>query len=1203
MANRYWVGGSGTWNTTSTTNWSASSGGASGASVPTAADSVFFDRTGTYTVTMTGALTCLDITVSAGTVTFATGTTPTLAISGSMSLLAGTVWNATGALTFNATTTGKTVTTNGTSIGGSVTFDGVGGGWTLGSALTLTANSVTLTNGSFDTGNYNITANGIGSSNSNTRTLTLGSSTISIFVSNGTAVLFTTTTGLTFNAGTSQINMTATIPTSQSVAFAGGGLTFNNVSFSGGFSSTGAAQITGANTFANLSFSGRTTTGIGNITFASDQTITGTLTLSANTNATCRSFIKSNTFNTTRTLTVGTFAAGAADYDFQDIAIAGAASPISGTRFGDAKGNSGITFSSAKTVYWNLTGAQSWSSTGWATSSGGSPAIANFPLAQDAAVFDNTGSVTGTITINGAWNVGTVDMSARTSAMTLATSTNAPFIYGNWINGSGTTLTGTGVLTFSGRGSQTITSAGKSFTQPITINSPGGTVTTQDAFTTASTVTTTLTAGTLSLGTFTWTTGLFSCGGGTLSFGTGNITLTGGGTTQFTGSTSTTVTGTPNVYLTYSGATGTSLSPAAVTETNSINFIITAGTYALSISGSQNIRNLDFSNGGTSTYTGDWAGSANTLTCYGNLTLKSGMTNSGTGTITFAATSGTKTITSAGATIPRNMTFNGVGGTWQLQDALNIGSNPVTLTNGTFDANNYNVTASGFTSSNSNTRTVAVGSGTWTLTSGGSAWSTTTSTNLTVTGTGTVSLTAATGKSFSGGSVAYTNITLDQGGAGALTISGANTFKDITATYTATAATTITFTASATQTVSSFTAGGAATKLLTLNSSSGAGTQATIAVSGGNTISTDYLNVKDIAFTPAPATDGSTPYVWYLGANSTNSGNNTGGLFQAGGVGALKVYQITNTATTSWTVPSDWNSSSNTIHLIGGGGGGAGAAATGNTKAAGAGGGGGGYRVLTNYSTTPSSSITVAVGTGGTSGNNAFGSAGTGGTTSWATTNTATGGTGGSTTSTPTSVGGTGGSGTYSGGTGGAGAVGTAASTGYGGGGGGGAAGVNGVGGTGGAGFGSTTAASIAGGGGGGNGGGTNGTAGSAALGGSGGNNSGGAGGATGGSGAGAAGSLGGGGAGGANGTTGGLGGAGIDILNTIGAGGGRGGSSATGTAGGNTLIYGGGGSGSGVSIAGSTGTGGAGAQGLIVIAYTPSAGVASNTNFFMMFN
>ena len=87
MADRYWVGGSGTWNTTSTTNWSTASGGGSGASVPTVSDNVIFDQAGTYTVTMTGALACLDITVSAGTVTFATGTSPTLNIRGSMTLL------------------------------------------------------------------------------------------------------------------------------------------------------------------------------------------------------------------------------------------------------------------------------------------------------------------------------------------------------------------------------------------------------------------------------------------------------------------------------------------------------------------------------------------------------------------------------------------------------------------------------------------------------------------------------------------------------------------------------------------------------------------------------------------------------------------------------------------------------------------------------------------------------------------------------------------------------------------------------------------------------------------------------------------------------------------------------------------------------------------------------------------------------------
>ena len=57
MADRYWILGTGTWDSTSTTNWSTSSGGAGGASVPTASDNVFFDANSNelataFTVTM-----------------------------------------------------------------------------------------------------------------------------------------------------------------------------------------------------------------------------------------------------------------------------------------------------------------------------------------------------------------------------------------------------------------------------------------------------------------------------------------------------------------------------------------------------------------------------------------------------------------------------------------------------------------------------------------------------------------------------------------------------------------------------------------------------------------------------------------------------------------------------------------------------------------------------------------------------------------------------------------------------------------------------------------------------------------------------------------------------------------------------------------------------------------------------------------------
>lgn len=92
MANRYWVGSTGTWTLTSTTNWSASSGGAGGASAPTAADTVFFDSNSnafTCTVTvLTATCSSLNVIGLNRPITLNLGTlyTNTLTIYGSISI-------------------------------------------------------------------------------------------------------------------------------------------------------------------------------------------------------------------------------------------------------------------------------------------------------------------------------------------------------------------------------------------------------------------------------------------------------------------------------------------------------------------------------------------------------------------------------------------------------------------------------------------------------------------------------------------------------------------------------------------------------------------------------------------------------------------------------------------------------------------------------------------------------------------------------------------------------------------------------------------------------------------------------------------------------------------------------------------------------------------------------------------------------------
>jgi hypothetical protein len=75
MAARYWVGGTGTWDAVNTTNWSATSGGAGGASVPTAVDNAFFDAaSGGGIATLGQDVPCiqLDIRGYTGTLDFST---------------------------------------------------------------------------------------------------------------------------------------------------------------------------------------------------------------------------------------------------------------------------------------------------------------------------------------------------------------------------------------------------------------------------------------------------------------------------------------------------------------------------------------------------------------------------------------------------------------------------------------------------------------------------------------------------------------------------------------------------------------------------------------------------------------------------------------------------------------------------------------------------------------------------------------------------------------------------------------------------------------------------------------------------------------------------------------------------------------------------------------------------------------------------
>ena len=87
MAARFWKG-SGTWNASNTANWSATSGGATGVSVPTSADTVTFDgSSGVCTIPVGYSAVCSTLTLSSlfngnSIISDTTGTQSTITVSG-----------------------------------------------------------------------------------------------------------------------------------------------------------------------------------------------------------------------------------------------------------------------------------------------------------------------------------------------------------------------------------------------------------------------------------------------------------------------------------------------------------------------------------------------------------------------------------------------------------------------------------------------------------------------------------------------------------------------------------------------------------------------------------------------------------------------------------------------------------------------------------------------------------------------------------------------------------------------------------------------------------------------------------------------------------------------------------------------------------------------------------------------------------------
>jgi hypothetical protein len=535
--NVYWVGSTGTWDTTTRTNWSLTSGGTGGTSVPTIIDDVLIDSGSASSngnllgIALTGALNCKSITVSGASCDFVDGTSPTLNCDGGITLTNTCLWSSTGAITFTGT---GTITSKGAPWSSPIVINGSGITVTLGDALNTT-NSITVTQGTFDTASKAVVCTTFSSSNTNTRSITLGTSTVNLTSGSTTTIWdLATTTSLTFSGASSSIAISTTASATQT--FAGGGLTYGKVILSGTGSSNGnyTFSITGANTFSSLS----TIRGLGlsythTITFPAGVTTTFGLFLVQN-----RVVINSSSAGSAATLTYtgpGKCSLGTSVTSVKDINFSAASTFYVGAGATNVSGNTNVNFSTY-ILYW-VGGNGTWdasSTTRWATSSGGAGG-ADVPSANTPAIVDGS-SGSPTITLSGSPSCASLNTTGATCTFT---STGALSVYGNFTLTSSTTWSGSGALTLKDNSSFSIggtssRSSGCLLQCPLVVDAQGGRVYLASGISTVQN-TLTLTSGILSGATVECTTfgsnnsnyrGLISCNVVPTSNNTTVVTMT-----------------------------------------------------------------------------------------------------------------------------------------------------------------------------------------------------------------------------------------------------------------------------------------------------------------------------------------------------------------------------------------------------------------------------------------------------------------------------------------------------------------------------------------------------------------------------------------------------------------------------------------------------------------------------------------------------
>lgn len=344
---RFWVGGgsSTAFNATANTNWSASSGGANNASVPTTGDTAIWDGNsgaGPSVVTAnTGNVLVATFTGGTGNYTgnFTINTGVHMGFTSSLTMAPAmtTTCNGTGFVDFLGSGAG-TITTNGTNMCG-LTNGGTGTLTLQDNFTSASSSNITITAGQIQFNAKTVSTAELVSSGATARTLDMTNMILNL-PNTGTVLSFTGS-NLTLTPTGSTINITNT--SSSAKVFTGGGTTFAVLTITGGAGS-GAVTFQGANTFTTFTVGAGST-----VIFPSSTTTTVTsLVLTA---ATINNIItlKSNSTGTKATISQASGTISALYIFIRDIAFTGGAT-FNCTWCNNFSDNTGISFLSPTQV-------------------------------------------------------------------------------------------------------------------------------------------------------------------------------------------------------------------------------------------------------------------------------------------------------------------------------------------------------------------------------------------------------------------------------------------------------------------------------------------------------------------------------------------------------------------------------------------------------------------------------------------------------------------------------------------------------------------------------------------------------------------------------------------------------------------------------------------------------------------------------------